>query len=176
MTQQIALLRGINVSGKNKIRMPDLKSLLEVLGCESVSTYLQSGNVVYHAARAIPAQEIQSAILNKLGLRVPVLSFSAAKLARLLQENPYIEDGADPAHCYVTFLWETPDIFKASKLKIPSNESGRFSFHEDSIFVYCPNGYGRTKIHTVFFEKKLGLLATTRNWKTVYALRELSSL
>lgn len=174
MPSSIALLRGINVSGKNKILMADLKELFINLGCESVVTYLQSGNVVYQSTTAISAEDIQSAISKQFGLEVPVLIIAADQLKTLIQNNPFIKKGADPAHCYVTFLWESPDEGTTSNCTLPANETGRFSLEENLIYVCCPDGYGRTKIHTVFFEKKLGLLATTRNWKTVNALLELS--
>ncbi len=174
MIRRIALLRGINVSGKNKIRMAELKSLFEDLGCESVSTYLQSGNVVYQSTSAISAQDIQSAISNQFGLEVPVLVLDGDQLTGLMQNNPFLKEGAESAHCYVTFLWEPPSQTAINECVIPNNESGRFSITGKTIYVHCPDGYGRTKIHTVFFEKKLGLLATTRNWKTVNALLELS--
>ena len=174
MPSSIALLRGINVSGKNKIRMAELKSLFEDLGCTSVATYLQSGNVVYDSTKPVTAQDIQAAISNQLELNVPVITISADELAQIIQNNPFLKKGAEPAHCYVTFLWETPTPKSVTDCAVPNNETGRFSIADNTIYVHCPDGYGRTKIHTVFFEKKLGLLATTRNLKTVNALLELS--
>ncbi|QXD25889.1 DUF1697 domain-containing protein [Opitutia bacterium ISCC 51] len=174
MPSSIALLRGINVSGKNKIFMADLKDLFINLGCESVATYLQSGNVVYQSTTAISAKDIQSAISKQFGLEVPVLILAADRLKTLIQNNPFLEDGANTAHCYVTFPWESPDEETASNGTLPANETGRFSLKDDLIYICCPDGYGRTKIHNLFFEKKLQLLATTRNWKTVNALLELS--
>ena len=174
--KQVALLRGINVSGKNKIRMADLKALFESLGCDSVSTYLQSGNVVFESTRSLPAKEIEKAIDDQMGLEVPVLTFPASSLKFIDKKNPFLIKGeADPGHCYVTFLWETPSEQSVSSIAIPNKETGSFSMGEDIIYVHCPDGYGRTKIHTGFFEKKLNQFATTRNWKTIQALLDLSS-
>ena len=176
MAYSIALLRGINVSGKNKIRMADLKALFEGLGCESVTTYLQSGNVVYHAPKTVSAKSIEQAIQNQLGLDVPVLTLTADTLTHISQNNPFLNsDEAEPAQCYVTFLWDSPSQTSLAELTLPQNETGRCSISDNCIYVHCPNGYGRTKIHNVFFEKKLRLLATTRNWKTVNALLEISA-
>ena len=174
MAYSIALLRGINVSGKNKIPMADLKALFESLGCDSVSTYLQSGNVGFESRQAITGQTITQAIQDQLGLEVPALILTQSELKDLAENNPFLNDeGADPAHCYLTFLWDTPSDQQAAALETPTNETGRFSISGNSVYVHCPNGYGRTKIHTVFFEKKLDTLATTRNWKTVNALHSL---
>lgn len=175
MPKSIALLRGINVSGKNKIRMADLKALFEGLGCTDVSTYLQSGNVVFDSAKALKSKQIEQAILNQFQLDVPVLSLPGSDLEALANNNPYLNnDGAAPSHCYLTFLWETPSEQSVADLELPNNETGQFAIDGNYVYVHCPNGYGRTKIHTVFFEKKLKLLATTRNWKTLNALLELS--
>ena len=176
MPYSIALLRGINVSGKNKIRMAELKALFEGLGCESVITYLQSGNVVYDPPKILSAKSIELAIQNQMGLQVPVLTITADTLTRISKNNPFLnENDAEPAHCYVTFLWKTPSQASVAALELPNNETGRYSISNNGIYVHCPNGYGRTKIHNVFFEKKLGVLATTRNWKTVNALLAMSA-
>ena len=176
MSQAIALLRGINVSGKNKIRMADLKALFASLGCNPVATYLQSGNVVFGSSKAISASSIERAIKDQMGLDVPVLTLAPPELAAIFQNNPFLnKDGVDPTHCYVTFLWETPSKTLVSELELPNNETGSFSISGKYVYVHCPNGYGRSKIHNGFFEKKFDQLATTRNWKTVNALLAMSA-
>lgn len=175
MSTSIALLRGINVSGKNKIRMADLKALFESLGCTSVVTYLQSGNVVFENSTNIDAQVIEQAIENTFQLQVPVLVVSVETWEKVSQSNTFLQnETADPAHCYLTCLWKEPDPGMLSGLEVPAKESGRFQVDGAYVYVHCPEGYGRTKIHTGFFEKELHCLATTRNWKTVKALLELS--
>jgi uncharacterized protein (DUF1697 family) len=174
MEKYVALLRGINVSGKNKIRMADLTALFEELGATEIKTYLQSGNVVFKAKSTCNSQVIEKAILDKLGLEVPVLLLSSDHLERIFQENPFLlKDAKNPEQCYVTFLWEKPTTQLIKGLEVPQNESGRFSVSRQCIYIRCPDGYGRTKINNQFFENKLKTVATTRNWKTVSALREL---
>lgn len=156
--------------------MAELKALFESMGCSSVVTYLQSGNVVFNTDDPISSEAMEQAIAKELNLQVPVKTISANELRHIATNNPYLnQEQVDPAHCYVTFLWESPHKHSLSELTPPSNEAGRFCVENNSIYLHCPNGYGRTKIHNGFFEKKLGLLATTRNWKTVLALLDLSS-
>lgn len=178
MSKCVALLRGINVSGKNKIRMVDLKSMFESLGYSEVTTYLQSGNVVFASdSRKSPkaiASSLKSAIKQKFTYDVPVHVISYSELHRVFTKNPFIiKEEADPTHCYVTFLFEPFEAECFKNLSRPDNESGQFKGAGSEIYVCCPDGYGRTKINNQFFEKKLNVPATTRNWKTVTALCHL---
>lgn len=96
-------------------------------------------------------------------------------LDQIVGNNPFLNvEKTETAHCYVTFLFESPPTEFLSKLKAPTNETGRFSLAGSEIYVHCPDGYGRTKINNQFFEKKLKTSATTRNWKTLLALQALS--
>lgn len=175
----IILLRGINVSGRNKILMVDLKALVESLGYNSVTTYLQSGNVVFEAPFKLnlkkAAQNMEAAIRETFGYEVPVLILPAAELNPIMTNNPFIaEEQLDPSTCYYTFLFKIPSPGKVKALVAPAKEPGRFKVAESGIFVHCPNGYGKTKIHNQFFETKLKTPATTRNWKTITALQKLT--
>ncbi|MHC1782496.1 MAG: DUF1697 domain-containing protein [Anaerolineaceae bacterium] len=179
MTTFVALLRGINVSGHNSIQMPALKSLFEGLGFSNVRTYLQSGNVVFDShpddwtalSTAIPDE-----IEKVLGLRLPVIIRSAKEMETLLDGNPFInERNLDPAGLYVTFLqYPTNPIFAVALAAPAGVGEDEFVLCGMDIYVSCPGGYGRTKLNNNFFENKLKLAASTRNWKTVQAMVEMS--
>lgn len=174
MNKYISLLRGINVSGQKKIRMIELKGLYEALGLVSVQSYLQSGNVVFDSDMTNTAKLaaiIEGQIELSYGYTVPVFIRDGAEWQRVVAGSPFLtERDEDPASLYVTFLRERPSPSALANLTIPTGESGEFVVGEREIFLFVPGGYGRTKLTNNFFEKKLGLPATTRNWRTVNAL------
>jgi len=178
MTTHISLLRGINVSGKNKIRMTDLRDLYASLGFAQVETYLQSGNVVFEAGETdgtVLSQQIEAAIVRAWGFDVAVLMRRPADIARIIENNPFLtERGEDPARQYVTFLHAAPGDIDASGLDGTEGGGDEYVVGEREVFVFCPNGYGRTKLSNTFFERKLKIQATTRNWKTVNALHQMA--
>ena len=175
----VALLRGVNVAGTNKVKMDELRRLFADLGHTEVGTYLQSGNVVFAAApadaddRAGLAAGIEKAIADTLGLTVTVLLRTRPELEKVLAANPYLDRETDPAKLPVTFLAEAPDPERAAALSIPAGETGVFTLIGREVYLHTPDGYGRTKLNNAFLERKLGVAATTRNWKSVGALHEL---
>ncbi len=180
MATYVALLRGINVSGKNKIRMVELKTLFEDLGYQKVTTYLQSGNVVFETASDVMSREegtrISQAIMTEYGYEVPVLVVPGSYLEKTKNENPYCELGTfDTNSLYVTFLFSEPEETHRKDIVVPKNEQGLFKIAQQNVYIYCSNGYGKTKINNQYFENKLHVRATTRNWKTICALEDLSS-
>lgn len=175
MTQPfICLLRGINVSGKNLIKMTDLKQLFVDLSFSHVQTYIQSGNVVFYSSltdESLLAEMISKAIFSRFGHTVPTLVISAADLSRIFVQNPY-PNQMDILH--VTFLGDVPlqeNIDSIDRLKYLPDV---FICVEKALYLICPNGYGNTKLHNQYFEKKLKCKATTRNWKTVTELVNMS--
>ncbi len=177
MNTFISLLRGINVSGQKKIRMAELQSLYESLNLVKVKTYVQSGNVVFDTTEqdaAKLAALIETQIEQTFGYTVPVLNREANDFQRIIDSNPFLnERNEDPAGLLVTFLYSPPAKSKLSHLNIPNNEAAEFFVGDKEIFLFCPNGYGRTKLSNNFFERKLDVPATTRNWKTVNALHKM---
>jgi uncharacterized protein (DUF1697 family) len=174
-----ALLRGINVAGANKIKMADLARLFAGLGHTDIQTYLQSGNVVFSTTTGADPENlvppIEKAILNELGLTVTVLLRTGPELAQVLAGNPYLNHQDDLTKLHVTFLANAPDPDRASAVQIPSGESAKFTLAGREVYLHCPDGYGRTKLNNAFFEKKLSVPATTRNWRSVIALHDLTS-
>jgi uncharacterized protein (DUF1697 family) len=177
MNTYIALLRGINVSGQKTIRMTDLKQLVESMGFQQVVTYVQSGNVVFQAVDENPARletAIRAEIQRVFGFEVAVLIRTAADLQRVAAANPFVQRPESPVGLYVTFLAQRPPQAVLNQLKVPLAELDEYVMGDQEIFLYCPGGYGRTKLSNTFFERKLKMPATTRNWKTVCTLLEMA--
>lgn len=179
MNTYISMLRGINVSGQKKIRMADLKSLYESLGLADVQTYVQSGNVVFDSGEQNLEklkESIESQIESAYGFSAPVLIRSGDDFQRLVGSKPFRKERSEnPARVMVTFLFELPEQSKLLELSVPEDEPCEFVIADQEIFLFCPDGYGRSKLSNNFFEKKLGVIATTRNWKTVNALYEMAN-
>ncbi len=174
----ICMLRGVNVGGQNKIKMDDLKALFVGLGHCDVNTYIQSGNVVFKGPAGDVsdlASAIEKRIARDLDLRVTALVRTTAELSRVIEDNPFIGQGAEPAKLYVTFLAGSPDPAVVRGLDVKNTEPDEFSIVDREIYVHCPNGYARTKLNNTFWERKLRVAATTRNWNTVNRLIELAS-
>ncbi len=174
-----ALLRGINLGSRNKVVMGDLRELVESLGYEDVSTYVQSGNVVFSSSLTSPARiekSIEDGIRRRLGLEVATLVRSARDLETIVGKNPFIRARGgtrDPATLHVTFLSGAPSLSKAEELRSKHPGPDDLAFSGREVYLCCPNGYGRSKLGNSFFEKELGVDATTRNWRTVTKLLEL---
>lgn len=177
MTTYISLLRGINLGAHYKIKMPDLTVLYESLGLTNVQTYVQSGNVVFTSEetdRARLEETIKAKIEEVYGYNVPVLVLAADELRRIAQANPFLtERNADPAHLHVTFLAHPPDDERVRGFVPPMSGEDEFILVGSAIYLFCPNGYGRTKLTNNLFENKLKVAATTRNWRTVGTLVEM---
>lgn len=178
METYISLLRGINVSGQKKIRMADLRSLYETLELKNVQSYLQSGNVVFDSKEQDAAKLrnlIEAQIEATYGFSVPILILIGDDFRRLIGSRPFVKERSEnPTRVMVTFFYERPDRSKLDALSIPENETCQFVIGKHEIFLHCPDGYGRSKLSNNFFERKLGVIATTRNWKTVEALHMMA--
>ncbi|MFC5409736.1 DUF1697 domain-containing protein [Larkinella bovis] len=178
MKTYLAILRGINVSGRNKIAMNDLKSVFEALNGERVTTYIQSGNVVFKHTDVDPeqlARQIEQKIREKYGFDIPVLVRLPPELGQLVAQNPFLkEPDIELDKLHVTFLAATPDPANHDKIKGLAFGADRFILSGNAVYVYCPSGYGNTKLSNTFFENKLKVKATTRNWKTVNELVKLA--
>jgi uncharacterized protein (DUF1697 family) len=176
MNTSIALLRGINVSGQRMINMKDLKALFQKAGFENVMTYIQSGNIVFGSEEKNTktlAKKIRQMIQDHYGFDVPVMVLSREDIVDIIEHNPYNDGKKDTAKLHVTLLDDTPDAKLLVSTRDEKYQSDEFHIEKKIIYLYCPDGYGMTKFSTMFFEKKLGVTATTRNWKTIEALQKL---
>lgn len=170
------MLRGINVSGQKKIRMVELKNLYESLVFGNVQTYVQSGNVIFDSDEQDSDKlrsSIEAQIETTFGFSVPVFIRTTDNFQRVLENHPFA--GEEAIRVLVTFLYEKPAESKWEELSHYKDKVDQFVLGEQEIFLFCPGGYGKTKLSNNFFEKKLDVIATTRNWKSVNALYELAN-
>ncbi len=174
----VALLRGINLGSRNKVSMADLRTLFLALGAEDVATYVQSGNVVFKSRARSPAElthAIEERIGRDLGVSVTVLVRTARELVSVLADNPFADNGREVASLHVTFLADRPDPVRVRDLEAKRFQPDEFRVVGREVYLHCPNGYGRSKLSNAYLEKVLGVVATTRNWKTVTKVAELAS-
>ncbi len=176
----ISILRGINVSGQRKILMADLKALYENLKFKDVITYIQSGNVIFKTSEKSSNQSlsllIEKAILKQYKFDVPVIVRSIEEIENTIAINPFLkEKNINIEKLHVTFLAETPTQINLDSLKNINYPPDKFIVIDKEVFLYCPDNYGETKLSNKFFETKLKVAATTRNWKTINKLVEISN-
>jgi uncharacterized protein (DUF1697 family) len=171
----VALLRGVNVGGKNKVPMAALVPLFASAGCGNVRTFIQSGNVIFDAKPAVIARlpgVLERSFAKTFGFSTPMIMRSARELAAIVAANPF-KGHEDSLH--VTFLADRPDRAAIATLDPARSPGDRFTVIGREIFLHCPNGLGRTKLSNDYFDRKLATTGTVRNWRTVTKLLELSS-
>jgi len=175
----ISILRGINVSGQNKIQMTDLKALYEALKFKDITTYIQSGNVIFKSTSASDqklAKKIEDAIYERYGFTVPVIIRTVDEMEHAISVNPFLKQSkADVERLHITFLAEIPEPKNMESVRNVDYSPDKFIIIDKEVYLYCPNGYGITKLSNNFFEQKLKVKATTRNWKTVNKLFEMAT-
>ena len=178
MLDYVALLRGINVGGKNKLPMKDLAAVFRDAGCVSVQTYIQSGNVVFQAppesAAGLPAT-LAAQITARFSLRVPVLLRTAEQLESVFQNNPFLAQGLPEDTLHVMFLAGLPAPEQVAALHSQRSAPDAFIVQGRDIYLHLPNGVADTKLTNAYFDAKLATVSTSRNWKTVTKLLELTS-
>jgi uncharacterized protein (DUF1697 family) len=178
MPVYISFLRGVNMTGHNKMKMAELSALYFDLGFIDVSTFIQSGNVVFSAGEELTVPEIsrmiEKAISERFSYDVPVMLRTVEELHRLHSVNPFLfEDNFDPSKNAVLFLHEKVGDDQIAKVKNIDYPPDKFKVEGSEIIIYCPNGFGRTKLYTNFFEKKMGVKGTARNWNTILAIQNI---
>ncbi|SRX75927.1 DUF1697 domain-containing protein [Aequorivita antarctica] len=173
MQTHIALLRGINVGGHKKLKMADLKLLFEDLGFQDVVTYIQSGNVVFDAEEGEDLSgKISKEIENRFGWELPVLVKTVNEIAIILTDCPFKEEKKVEAYFMLLASPPKEEFMKAvSEISYPNEE---FVLSPECVYIYFGNGYGNAKLNNNFFEKKLKVAATTRNYRTLAKLVELA--
>jgi uncharacterized protein (DUF1697 family) len=179
MQTLISLLRGVNMAGHNKIQMTELSTLYRKMGFKDVRSYIQSGNVIFSLDDKTDfqrvASQIEGAILKKFDDAIPVFIRTISEIKKVIIENPFFnEENFDPARMAVIFLYETPSGEQVEKVKNIDYPPDKFKIIGKEIFIYCPNGFGRTKLYTNFFENKMKVTGTARNWKTVKSILKIA--
>lgn len=177
VARHVALLRGINVGGKNKLAMADLARIFTEAGCEDVRTLIQSGNVVFAASSKLAGRIsaiVEREIAESFGLRVPVVLRSSDELREAVARNPFLKKGIDEDWLHVAFLAEAPDRSRAASLDPKRSPGDSFVLRGREIFLHLPNGVARSKLTNAYFDSKLATTSTIRNWRTVSKLLEMT--
>ena len=175
MQTLVSFLRGVNMTGHNTIKMTELSDMFSNLGFKNNKTYIQSGNVIFKAAGKTSQQEterqIETEIKRRFGHTVPVMIRSVADLRLISEKNQYLrEQDFDPAKMAVIFLKESITETQSEKMININYPPDKYQLSGMEILTFCPNGFGKTRLYTNFFESKMGVTGTARNWKTVMSL------
>jgi len=175
MMQYIALLRGINVGGKNKLPMRDLRDMLGSLGCKKVQTYIQSGNAVFQSAdnAKVLSAKIRNAIEKRFGFAPIVLLLSVDKFKAIANANPYPHAVDEPTSLHVWFLLETPSNPDLETLAGVKAKGEEFALLGDAFYLHAPDGIGRCKLAEKV-DRCLGVATTARNWRSITKLLALT--
>lgn len=176
MSNYLALLRGINVGGQKKIPMAELRELLSKSGLEKVQTYIQSGNVLFQSSEEEKEKLeplIHNTIKSHFGFEVPILVLKPEDLQKIFNNCPFSKESK--ANSYFMMLYAAPEkdlVIEVSKLSYTYEE---FKITDNCVYFYCSLGYGKAKCNNNFFERKLKVAATARNYKTMVKLLSLST-
>jgi uncharacterized protein (DUF1697 family) len=178
MNTYIAILRGINVSGHHIIKMDTIKALFMRLGFRQVKTYVQSGNIVFSGNEentVALANKISAGIKKEFGYEVPVIVMEKKTLGQIISDNPFSKDpDKDKAYIGVSFLASKPENPDTDAIEAKKQGEEEVAFSDKAVYLYCPHGYGKSKLTNNLIEAKLKVGATTRNWKTTLKLLELA--
>ena len=180
MISYISILRGINVSGKKLIKMNALEAVYEQLGFLDVITYVQSGNVVF-CSEIDDSNEIEQLIKSKIkevfDFDVPVIVLTKDELEEIVADNPFTKDSSkNTEFLHFTFLQARPDYSSIESIANKRQEGEDIAFSNNVVYLYCPLGYGNTKLTTNLLENLLKVEATTRNYNTTMVLLKLASI
>jgi uncharacterized protein (DUF1697 family) len=175
----ISLLRGVNMAGHNKIKMTDLSSLYKKIGLKDVETFIQSGNVVFtdpgNLSETDLTEQIEDAVSKKFKYNIPVIIRTPEEFREIVSLNPFSDvENFNPEKLAVIFLYEKPSEAQIEKVKNIDYPPDKFIINGKEIFIYCPNGFGKSKIYTGFFENKMKVSGTGRNWNTINALLKIA--
>jgi uncharacterized protein (DUF1697 family) len=169
MHTHIALLRGINIGGRNILPMSELAELLKGLGLQNIKTYIQSGNVVFQSeeiADSELSERIGAAIGRSRGFTPSVLLLRLAELESAISSNPFPEAESQPKTLHLFFLADVPEDPDLNTIESIKRDSERFALKDRVFYLHAPDGVGRSKL-AARVEKSLGVAVTARNWRSV---------
>jgi uncharacterized protein (DUF1697 family) len=172
MTVYLALLRGVNVGGKARLAMSELRALYEAMGFEDVRTFIQSGNVVFSSNSAPVASELEAAVEKRFKIESPTIVRTAADLDRIIRNDPFPD--ADRKHVHVGFMAKELSEAALHGLDLERFEPERIAVVGSEIYFRLPLGMGQSKLAS-FVSRKLTVPLTIRNWNTVVALAALAA-
>jgi uncharacterized protein (DUF1697 family) len=169
----LALLRGVNVGGKNKLPMKDLAALFVAAECKDVRTYIQSGNVVFQAPVKVAARLpvlIAEGIAGQFGHKPPVILRTVEQLRDVVAHNPFLEAGVPENKLHVLFLADEPSPSQVAALDPNRSPPDAFIVRGREVFLHLPEGVADSKLTNAYFDSKLATVSTGRNWRTVTTL------
>ncbi len=172
MSRHVVLLRGINLASRNRIAMPELRSLLEKAGFKEVATYVQSGNVLL-SSRYRPERvgaEVNALIKRRFGMDVVVLVRSKAEVAEIVRRNPLADVAVDPKRHLVTFMSAAVGDDLVERMRAAAGPDEKFAVIDREVYSWHPEGVGRSPLWERLAGKALGVNGTSRNWTTVTTL------
>ena len=172
MKKHIVLLRGINVSGKNKLPMAALRELLNDLNFQNIQTYIQSGNIILESdkSKSEICKKIKNGIFTKFGYDVPVIARTISEWKNAIEKYPYSTENQKIVA--FVFLDQKSAI---TEIEIKNIGEDQFKIEKDVVYIYCPSTFAKTKISNNLFERELNVTATTRNLRTTLKLLELAT-
>lgn len=177
MKTYIVLLRGVNVSGKNIVKMEVLKNILIDNDFKNVTTYIQSGNIILSSdlEKDVVATKVQQLIFDHFQLQIAVFCLYLNEMENALQNNPFT-DNIEPNKLFFTFLNEEPSVDLLADLQTIDFANDQFKVIDKVLYFYLPNGMSNSKLNNNFFEKKLKVTATGRNLNTIHKLIDLAKV
>jgi uncharacterized protein (DUF1697 family) len=171
MPRYVGLLRGVNVGGKAKVSMAELRTLFESLGYTEVVTYIQSGNIVFTNGRAVTPKRLETAIAGEFDIHTTVVLRTRNELHRVVKNNPFPR--VDTAKLHVGFMAQKPAAAVVAKLDAERFAPDEFAVRGCELYLHLPNGMGRSKLPP-YLDRQLKIPTTVRNWNTVTKLLELA--
>ena len=171
MSRHVALLRAVNVGGKNKVPMAELRDLFESLGHADVSTFIQSGNVIFSATKSVTPKSLETAISKRFHVDTTVVLRTASELEKVLKANPFAR--VDTSKLHVGFMTRKPSAEVLAKLDTERFRPEDVAIHGRELYLHLPNGMGRSKLPG-YLDRQLKIPSTVRNWNTVTKLIELA--
>jgi uncharacterized protein (DUF1697 family) len=171
-----AFLRGINVGGKNKIKMETLREICGALGFTNVKTYINSGNIIFETAKTDDkklAEQIEKAIEKEFALRIKVIVRSITEIENIIKNNPFDGQFENDKDLHVFFLDDELPEEKRELLLSNNNENEQFAVIGREIFCLLRISVLESLIGKDYIAKKLKVSATARNWRTVNKILEL---
>jgi uncharacterized protein (DUF1697 family) len=177
MTTYISILRGVNVSGYNVIKMNEFYKLYSDLGYSNIKTYIQSGNIIFQTVNTLPTyleKIISEKIKEMFGLNINVFVFETDEYKRIIDNNPFISEQTKDIACqYISFLSSEPLAENLEKIRQKLSTNEELIIHGKTLYLYYPNGYSNSKINNNIIETKLNVISSTRNWRTCIKLLEI---
>jgi uncharacterized protein (DUF1697 family) len=175
----LAFLRGINVGGHHRVEMARLRSAFEALGFEKVRTLIQSGNVIFNAPKTPEltlCRRVEAKLSAEFGFPIPVIVRTVDEINKVVNSNPFLKQkGVDISRLHVVFLVDLPNPDALTKFESLASASEQVRCIGRELYLYLPNGFGKTKLTPNVFHKSLSVSATSRNWNTTKKLCELSN-